>query len=402
MSIIDDINIRKVLDSRGNKTVEVDILTISGAFGSAIAPAGASKGSHEVLDYPPKGIDEAIKIYKEKVIPELIGMDVLDQKSIDSLLHEIDGTENFSTIGGNLAIATSIAASKAGADFLGIPLYKYIGGVNAVKVPFPVGNVIGGGKHAINGTTIQEFLVITMADNVRNSIFTNAEIHKAIGKKLKEKLPNTSIGMGDEKAWVASIGDEDAFEILVNVIDEFKSSTGYKIYPAVDFAASSFYSNGKYKYRDRELTKEEQIEYVVNLVEKYGLYFVEDPLEENDYDGFSKLTELLGSKCLIVGDDIFVTNIERFRKGVEMNAANAILLKPNQIGTLSDFIKTVNFAKESGYATVFSHRSGETEDSYLADIAVGLNGDYIKTGTVGGERTTKLNQLIRIEVELEE
>ncbi|MEM4878181.1 MAG: enolase, partial [Thermoplasmata archaeon] len=254
MSIIDDINIRKVLDSRGNKTVEVDILTISGAFGSAIAPAGASKGSHEVLDYPPKGIDEAIKIYKEKVIPELIGMDVLDQKSIDSLLHEIDGTENFSTIGGNLAIATSIAASKAGADFLGIPLYKYIGGVNAVKVPFPVGNVIGGGKHAINGTTIQEFLVITMADNVRNSIFTNAEIHKAIGKKLKEKLPNTSIGMGDEKAWVASIGDEDAFEILVNVIDEFKSSTGYKIYPAVDFAASSFYSNGKYKYRDRELT----------------------------------------------------------------------------------------------------------------------------------------------------
>ena len=356
MSIIDDINIRKVLDSRGNKTVEVDILTISGAFGSAIAPAGASKGSHEVLDYPPKGIDEAIKIYKEKVIPELIGMDVLDQKSIDSLLHEIDGTENFSTIGGNLAIATSIAASKAGADFLGIPLYKYIGGVNAVKVPFPVGNVIGGGKHAINGTTIQEFLVITMADNVRNSIFTNAEIHKAIGKKLKEKLPNTSIGMGDEKAWVASIGDEDAFEILVNVIDEFKSSTGYKIYPAVDFAASSFYSNGKYKYRDRELTKEEQIEYVVNLVEKYGLYFVEDPLEENDYDGFSKLTELLGSKCLIVGDDIFVTNIERFRKGVEMNAANAILLKPNQIGTLSDFIKTVNFAKESGYATVFSHR----------------------------------------------
>ncbi|MEM3300957.1 MAG: phosphopyruvate hydratase [Thermoplasmata archaeon] len=402
MSIIDDINIRKVLDSRGNKTVEVDILTISGAFGSAIAPAGASKGSHEVLDYPPKGIDEAIKIYKEKVIPELIGMDVLDQKSIDSLLHEIDGTENFSTIGGNLAIATSIAASKAGADFLGIPLYKYIGGVNAVKVPFPVGNVIGGGKHAINGTTIQEFLVITMADNVRNSIFTNAEIHKAIGKKLKEKLPNTSIGMGDEKAWVASIGDEDAFEILVNVIDEFKSSTGYKIYPAVDFAASSFYSNGKYKYRDRELTKEEQIEYVVNLVEKYSLYFVEDPLEENDYDGFSKLTELLGSKCLIVGDDIFVTNIERFRKGVEMNAANAILLKPNQIGTLSDFIKTVNFAKESGYATVFSHRSGETEDSYLADIAVGLNGDYIKTGTVGGERTTKLNQLIRIEEELEE
>ncbi|MEM4161569.1 MAG: phosphopyruvate hydratase [Thermoplasmata archaeon] len=402
MSIIDDINIRKVLDSRGNKTVEVDILTISGAFGSAIAPAGASKGSHEVLDYPPKGIDEAIKIYKEKVIPELIGIDVLDQKSIDSLLHEIDGTENFSTIGGNLAIATSIAASKAGADFLGIPLYKYIGGVNAVKVPFPVGNVIGGGKHAINGTTIQEFLVITMADNVRNSIFTNAEIHKAIGKKLKEKLPNTSIGMGDEKAWVASIGDEDAFEILVNVIDEFKSSTGYKIYPAVDFAASSFYSNGKYKYRDRELTKEEQIEYVVNLVEKYSLYFVEDPLEENDYDGFSKLTELLGSKCLIVGDDIFVTNIERFRKGVEMNAANAILLKPNQIGTLSDFIKTVNFAKESGYATVFSHRSGETEDSYLADIAVGLNGDYIKTGTVGGERTTKLNQLIRIEEELEE
>jgi enolase len=237
---------------------------------------------------------------------------------------------------------------------------------------------------------------------VKNSVFTNAEIHKAIGKKLKEKMPGVSIGMGDEKAWVASIKDEDAFQILVDVIDEYRSSTGYKIYPAADFAASSFYVNGKYRYRDRELSREEQINYVAELVEKYGLFIVEDPLEENDFEGFAKLTEMVGSKCLIVGDDLFVTNIERLRKGVEINAANAILLKPNQIGTLSDFIKTVNFAKESAYSTVFSHRSGETEDSALADIAVGLNADYIKTGTVGGERTAKLNQLIRIEEEMEE
>ncbi|MCI4434632.1 MAG: phosphopyruvate hydratase [Thermoplasmata archaeon] len=402
MSIIDSLSIRKLLDSRGNPTVEVDVITISGAFGSAIAPAGASKGSHEVKDYPPKGVDEAIRVFKEKVMPELIGLDVLDQRGIDSILHEVDGSENFSNIGGNVAVATSIAVAKAAADYLGIPLYRYIGGINSFKIPYPLGNVIGGGKHAINGTTIQEFLVLTQADSVKNSIFTNAEIHKAIGKKLKEKLPGVSIGMGDEKAWVASIKDEEAFQILVDVIDEFKNSTGYRIYPAVDFAASSFYINGKYRYKDRELSPDEQIEYVSSLVEKYGLFIVEDPLEENDYEGFARLTEIIGSKCLVVGDDIFVTNIERFKKGVEMNAANAILLKPNQIGTLTDFIKTVNFAKESGYATVFSHRSGETEDSALADIAVGLNGDYIKTGTVGGERTTKLNQLIRIEEEMEE
>lgn len=402
MSIIDSVSIRKLLDSRGNPTVEVDVITISGAFGSAIAPAGASKGSHEVRDYPAKGIDDAIRTFKEKVIPELIGLDALDQRTVDEVLHEVDGTDNFSTIGGNVAIATSIATAKAGADFLGIPLYRYIGGIHSIRIPFPLGNVIGGGKHAINGTTVQEFLVLTVGDSVKNSVFTNAEIHRAIGKKLKEKLPGTSIGMGDEKAWVASIKDEEAFEILVGVIDEFRSSTGYRIYPAVDFAASSFYINGRYRYRDRELTREEQIDYVAGLVEKYGLFIVEDPLEENDFEGFAKLTEMVGNKCHIVGDDIFVTNIERLKKGVEMNAANAVLLKPNQIGTLTDFIKTVNFAKESGWTTVFSHRSGETEDSALADIAVGLNGDYIKTGTVGGERTSKLNQLIRIEEEMEE
>ncbi|MGC8618931.1 MAG: phosphopyruvate hydratase [Thermoplasmata archaeon] len=402
MSIIEDLNARKVLDSRGNQTVEVDIYTSSGAYGRAIAPAGASKGSHEVKDYPIKGIDESIRIFKEKIGPELIGMDVLDQKRIDKVLHEIDGTENFSLIGGNLAIAISIAAAKAGADYLGLPLYRYIGGINTLSLPVPVANIIGGGKHAINGTTIQEFLVITYADKLRNAVFTNSEIHKAVGKKLKDKFPNISIGLGDEKAWVASLSDEEALKILYSVIEEFRSKTGFKIYPAMDFAASSFFINGKYKYKDKELNTDEQIEFVEKLVDEYDVKYVEDPLDENDFDGFAKITSKIGDKCLIVGDDLFVTNKERLKIGIDSGAGNAILLKPNQIGTLSDFLETVKLAKESGYSTVVSHRSGETEDSALADIAVGINGEYIKTGTIGGERTSKLNQLIRIEEDLEE
>ncbi|MGC8663169.1 MAG: phosphopyruvate hydratase [Thermoplasmata archaeon] len=402
MSIIEDLNVRKVLDSRGNQTLEVDIYTSSGAFGKAIAPAGASKGSHEVKDYPMKGIDESVRIFKEKIVPELIGMDVLEQKRIDQVIHDIDGTENFSLIGGNLAVAISIAAAKAGADYLGIPLYRYIGGINTLSMPIPVANIIGGGKHAINGTTIQEFLVITYADKIKDAIFTNAEIHKSVGKKLKEKFPNVSIGLGDEKAWVASLTDEEALEILFSVIQEFRSKTGFKIYPAMDLAASSFFVNGKYKYRDRELDTDEQISFIEKLVEEYEVKYVEDPLDENDYDGFAKITNRIGEKCLIVGDDLFVTNKERLKKGIEMGAGNAILLKPNQIGTISDFMDTAKLAKESGYSTVVSHRSGETEDSALADIAVGINGEYIKTGTIGGERTSKLNQLIRIEEDLEE
>jgi len=402
MSSIEDLKVRKVLDSRGNPTIEVDIFTSSGAFGRAIAPAGASKGAYEVKDYPIKGIDESIRIFKEKVAPELLGMDALEQKEMDSMLHEIDGTDNFSMIGGNLAIATSIAVAKAAADYLGIPLYRYIGGINTLSIPVPVANIIGGGKHAINGTTIQEFLVITYADRVSDAIYTNAEIHKSVGKKLKEKFTNVSIGLGDEKAWVASLEDEEALRILYSVIQDFRSKTGFKIYAAMDFAASSFYVNGKYKYKDKELSTDEQIDFVEKLVNEYEVRYVEDPLDENDYDGFSKITSKLGEKSLIVGDDLFVTNKERLKKGIEMGAGNAILLKPNQIGTLTDFMETAKLARESGYSTVVSHRSGETEDSALADIAVGINGEYIKTGTIGGERTSKLNQLIRIEEDLEE
>lgn len=402
MSIIKDLKVRKVLDSRGNQTVEVDVFTSSGAFGKAIAPAGASKGAHEVRDYPVKGIDESVRVFREKVAPELIGMDALEQKRIDITLHEIDGTDNFSMIGGNLAIATSIAVAKAGADYLGLPFYRYIGGINAFSVPIPVANIIGGGKHAINGTTIQEFLVITYADRVSDAVFTNAEIHKSVGKKLKEKFPDTSIGLGDEKAWVASLSDEEALKILFSVIEDFRSKTELNIYPAMDLAASTFYVNGKYKYKDKELGVDEQIEFVENLVDEYEIRYVEDPLEENDYEGFAKITSRIGQKCLIVGDDIFVTNKERLKKGIEMNAANAILIKPNQIGTLTDFMETAKLARESAYSTVVSHRSGETEDSALADIAVGINGEYIKTGTIGGERTSKLNQLIRIDENLEE
>ncbi len=402
MSIIDAAFARKVLDSRGNPTIEVEIHTDNNAVGIAIAPSGASKGSNEVKDYPPRGIDESLKIFKEKVAPELIGQDVFNQKYIDHILHTIDGTTNFSNIGGNLAIATSISVAKAAANDIGMPLHRYLGGHVSIRMPIPVANIIGGGKHAINGTTIQEFLVISHGKKVSESIFINAEIHKAVGKKLRDKFPNISIGVGDERAWVAPLNDEEALKILKSVIDDFRSRYDIEIFPGLDVAATSFFSNGKYIYKGKELEKDEQIEFMENLVDEYEIKYLEDPLEENDFEGFSKLTRLVGSKTLVVGDDLFVTNPDRLMKGIESDSANAILLKPNQIGTLTDFIKTTKIAKEAAYTTIVSHRSGETEDNALAEIAVGVGGEYIKTGAIGGERTSKLNQLIRIEEYMED
>ena len=399
MSYIEDVKIRKILDSRGNPTVEIEVYTMSGGFGRAAAPAGKSTGKHEVKAYPQGGIDAGIKYLKER-LDNFIGMDATEQREIDHLLHEIDGTENFSMLGGNLAVAVSLAVSKAAADVLGLPLYRYLGGIYASNIPKPVGNVLGGGKHAINGTTIQEMLSVSLEDDVWNNIYGNSLVHKRLGEKLKRRFPDLSMGLGDEKAWVAPLDDEEALSLVVESINEIREETGFDIRPAVDFAASSFYKNGKYVYRERELSEEEQIEFVEKLTKNYGIYIVEDPLHEEDFEGFAELTKRIGHLAYLVGDDIFVTNVERLRKGIELGSGNAVLIKPNQIGTLTDTYETVKLAKENGYACMISHRSGETCDESIAHLGVAFGCEFIKTGTIGGERIAKLNELVRIEEEV--
>ncbi len=399
MTLIEDIAIRKVLDSRGNPTVEVDVYTISG-FGRFSSPSGASTGVHEALAFPEGNVDLAIQRFEAEVVPRVAGMDSVFQEEVDSALHEADGTVGFSSIGANVAVATSIAVARAAASALDLPLYRYLGGMMANRLPRPFGNLIGGGAHARGGTTIQEFLCVALGPTVVDSVFANAQAHHMVGDVLVKRLPDTALARGDEGAWVAPMKDEEALSILAEVCAEVEDQVGFQCRPALDMAASEFYREGMYVYRDRSLTAEEQVEEVVRLVDEFGLYSVEDPLEQNDFDGFARLTEAVGNRCLIVGDDLFVTDVDRIRQGVEMGACNAALIKPNQIGTLTDTLLAVDYAHQHGFKSIISHRSGETNDDAIAHLAVAFRCEGIKTGAVGGERTAKLNELIRIEEEL--
>jgi len=398
MTLIEDIVLRKILDSRGNPTVEAEVYTLNG-YGRAAAPAGKSTGKHEVKAYPSGGIDKGIEYFKERM-DNFIGMDSTQQEDIDAMLHEIDGTDNFSMLGGNVAIAISLAVAKAAANSLGLPFYQYLGGAFANRIPKPVGNVLGGGKHAVGGTTIQEMLSMALSDSAKDNVFANALVHKKVGGELREKFPNISIGLGDEKAWIAPMDDLEAIEVVVNAVREVSEEYGIEIKPALDFAASSFYKDGKYHYRDKILSPDEQIDFVEDIVKNYGIYLVEDPLDEEDFDGFAELTKRIGHIAYVVGDDIFVTNVERIKIGVNKGAANTVLIKPNQIGTLTDTIRAIRFSKDNGYATMISHRSGETCDTSIVHIGVAFGVEFIKTGAIGGERIAKLNEMIRIEEEL--
>ncbi len=400
MSFIEQIFIRKVLDSRGNQTVEVEVLTENG-YGILAAPSGASTGEHEVKALPEAGIDTAITIFEDDIEPQLIGADVMQQKEIDDLLHQIDGTPNFARIGGNVAVATSLAVAKAAASTLGIPLYQYVAGAFKSHIPYPLGNLIGGGRHAIGGTDIQEFLVISTGPSAQQNVFANAEAHKRVGKKLKALLPDSAIGKGDEGAWVAKLTNEKALEVLRETCDEVSSEVGFKIMPSLDVAASELYDGQSYKYKDKTLTPDQQIDYMIKLTEDFELHILEDPLDQNDFANYAKLTQAVGGKCLVVGDDLYVTNRERLAKGIEMGATNSILIKPNQIGTLTDTIATVELANKNGFETVISHRSGETTDETIAHLGVAFGSHAIKTGAVGGERIAKLNELIRIQEDME-
>ncbi|WP_135826735.1 phosphopyruvate hydratase [Halorussus ruber] len=397
MTLVTDVRLRQVLDSRGNRTVEADVVTESGGFGRAAAPSGASTGEYEAIELDP---NEAIASAREYAVPRLEGkVYVGDQRDVDRTLRAADGTDDFSEIGANSAVAISMAAAKAAADVLGAPLYQHLGGAfRGEEFPTPLGNVVGGGEHAADATAIQEFLAAPVgAPSVQDAVFANAEVHQKVHDLLAER--DIAAGKGDEGAWAPSIDDDEAFEIVDEATDAVADDFGFDIKFGLDVAGAEMYDeeNDEYVYRDTTRSTDEQIEYIADLVDEYDLAYVEDPLDENDYEGFADLTEKVGDRTLICGDDLFVTNVERLETGIEQGAGNSILVKPNQIGTLSDAVDAVELAVENGYQPVISHRSGETEDTTIAHLAVATAAPYIKTGAVGGERTAKLNELIRIE-----
>jgi enolase len=403
-SIIEEVMARKLFNSRGQETIEVDIITTDG-FGSAAAPAGASKGKAEVVSYPAGGVDAAIQKLEELVVPELIGMDAEEQNEIDALLHEIDGTDNFSNIGGNTVFAISVANAEAAATSYDLPLFQHLSGYLANELPYPLGNVLGGGKHSLGKTTdIQEYLVIPFkASCFTEAAQANIMVHQKIGALLRKADPNFAGGRGDEGAWAANIRNEEALKIVAKACEDVSAELCIECRPGIDVAASSFWNTKErvyvYSMEGKKRDTGEQLEFMLHLIEEYNLAYVEDPFDEDDYESFAELTKKVNN-CLICGDDLFVTNRERLAKGIEMCAGNSIIIKTNQVGTLTDAWETTRLAKRAGYVPVMSHRSGETTDTHLAHLAVGFSCPVIKTGVLSGERVAKINELIRIEENL--
>ncbi len=411
MPFIEDVIAREVLDSRGNPTVEVEVYTESGAFGRATIPSGASTGEHEAIElrdgdeerFMGKGVLKAVENVNEIIAPEIEGMNVLNQRAIDLLMLELDGTENKEKLGANAILGVSLAVVKAAADYLNIPLYQYIGGVNAHILPVPQMNILNGGKHADNNVDLQEFMIAPIgAESFKEALKMGAETYHTLKKVLKEKGYSTSVG--DEGGFAPNLKtNEEPLQLIVEAIEKAGYEPGVDIYIALDPAASEFFKNGKYvlKAENKELSAEEMVDYYEKLVEKYPIYSIEDGLAEDDWEGWQILTDRLGDKIQLVGDDIFVTNTKRLDQGIELGVANSILIKLNQIGTLTETIETVEMAKTAGYSAVVSHRSGETEDTIIADFTVAMNTGQIKTGAPCRiDRVAKYNQLLRIEEEL--
>jgi enolase len=400
-TVIEDIIARKVFNIRGEETIEVDVITTSG-FGRASAPAGESRGKAEVVYYPQGGIDQAIKKVEELITPEIVGLNADFQEEIDRTLHEIDGSKDFRIIGGNTAFAISLATAEAAANSNGSLLFQYLGGRIAHELPYPLGNVISGGKHTQGKSPdIQEFLVLPHgAESFWEAAATSAQIHRKIGARLKSKDKLFGGGKSDEGAWVANVTSLDALEVLAKTCKEVGDEVGFECGLGIDVAASSLWDEKEEAYIYQKERKKrdsgEQLEFILGLIKKYHLSYVEDPLHEEDYEGFVELTKKV-KNCLICGDDLFVTNTERLSRGIKMHAANAVIIKVNQVGTLTDACETIEMAKRNGYIPVMSHRSGDTCDWHIAHLAVAFKCPIIKTGIVEGARIAKINELIRIE-----
>ncbi|MCA1813720.1 MAG: enolase [Halobacteriales archaeon] len=400
MTLIADVAVRRILDSRGKPTVEAEVLTEQG-FGRAAAPSGASTGKHEVAAWPEGGVQASLSAARTTVIPALIGMDAADQRGIDAELERLDGTPNFRILGGNLAVAISLACARAAANDLAMPLHRHLGGAFPQVRCRPFGNVLGGGAHAIGGTSIQEFMAVSLAPTCTEAVLANAEVHAAVGKMLKEKLPGIAIGKGDEGAWVAPIEDEEALHVVARACEEVAGERRFPVRVALDVAATELWTGKAYKYRKQQRSPKQQVDLMAKLAGDVGMFSIEDPFHEEAFEDFAALTDRIGQDTLVVTDDLTVTNPERLAKAIEMEAGNAILVKVNQIGTLSRTVDTIRMAHAAGWATIVSHRSGETPDDTIAHLAVAFGSLGIKTGAVGGERIAKLNELIRIEEQVE-
>ena len=413
MSTIIDVHARQILDSRGNPTVEVEVLTDSGAFGQAIVPSGASTGSREALElrdkdkniYMGKGVLKAVKNVNEIIAEELLGIDVCEQKLIDAIMIKLDGTANKEKLGANAILGVSMAVARAAANFLGLSLYRYLGGVYAHTLPVPMMNILNGGEHADNNVDIQEFMIMPVgAKNFEDALRMGAEIFHHLKKVLKSKGLNTAVG--DEGGFAPDLNsNEEAVEVILEAVKEAGYKAGEDIYLALDVAASELYKDGKYflKGENLEKTSSEMVDYFEYLCEKYPIISIEDGLDESDWDGWKELTERLGDKIQIVGDDLFVTNTKILQEGIEKRIANSILIKVNQIGTITETLAAIEMAKKAGYTAVISHRSGESEDTFIADLVIATNSGQIKTGSLSRtDRIAKYNQLLRIAEELGE
>lgn len=411
MSTIENILAREILDSRGNPTIEVDVILEDGSFGRAAVPSGASTGSHEAVElrdgekdrYLGRGVQQAVLAVEHKIFPVLQGMDALDQRRIDEAMIDLDGTENKAKLGANAILGVSLAVAKAAADCLGRPLYNYIGGVNARVMPVPMMNILNGGAHADNPVDIQEFMIIPNgAGSITEAIRMGAEIFHHLKALLKKAGHSTNVG--DEGGFAPNLAStREALDFILKAISEAGYKPGEDVTLALDVAANEFYEGGKYhlKGEGKVLDSAGMVDYYANLIKDYPIVSIEDGLAEDDWSGWKLLTERLGSQIQLVGDDLFVTNVKRLQKGITEKAANAILIKVNQIGTLSETLDAISLARRSGYKVVISHRSGETEDSTIADLAVGVDAGQIKTGSLcRSDRIAKYNQLIRIEEEL--
>ena len=400
-AIIEDLIARKIFNNRGEETIEVDVITTSG-FGRASAPAGKSRGKAEVAYYPQGGVDQAVKKVDELVAPELAGLNSDFQEEIDSTLHEIDGTTNFKLLGGNTAFAVSVGNAEAAANSHGLLLFQFLGGNTANTLPYPLGNTISGGQHTRGkAPDIQEYLALPHgAETFMEAATANAQIHKRIGEELKKKDRLFNGGKSSEGAWIANIDNLDAFEIISKACEEVGNELDFECGFGIDVAASSLWKEKEEKYvyqcDGKKRDTGEQLEFLLDLIEKYHLAYVEDPFHEEDFDNSAKLTKKT-KNCLICGDDLFATNNERLNHGIKLNAANAIIIKINQIGTLTDALEAIENAQRHGYATVMSHRSGDTCDWHIAQLAVAFKCPIIKTGVVEGARIAKINELIRIE-----
>lgn len=410
MVAIETIRAREILDSRGNPTIEVEVILEDGAFGRAAVPAGASTGTHEAIElrdndarYLGKGVRQAIESIQEHIVPALEGVDATNQREVDEIMIALDGTENKSRLGANATLGVSLAVAHAAADHFGLPLYRYIGGMDAHVLPVPMMNILNGGKHAEGGADFQEFMIVpTGAPTFAEALRMGTEIYHHLKKVLSERGLNTAVG--DEGGFAPAVPTaERVFELLSEAVHRAGYKLGEEVYFALDAAASELYRDGSYVLRadDRILDSDGMVRLYEQLVARFPILSIEDGLAEDDWDGWVALTQALGSKIQLVGDDLFVTNINRLERGIQLGCANSILIKPNQIGTLTETLDTIRYAHRNGYATIISHRSGETEDTTIADLAVAVNTGQIKTGApCRSERVAKYNQLLRIEEEL--